>query len=125
MKYHITFPSKVDSVDVELKSTIQAVIYAINNCDSEDIWRMSDQCSDDKYSGLYIDIFSEEDPDDFTTVAYIAATANGENYDLSFEDEAGTVHTIKEVEKDHHTLFIVDDTDRYDYNGNPLNQKNQ
>ena len=112
-------------VEVELESTMQAVIYAINNCDSEDLWRMSDQCSDDfKASGMYIDVPSDEDPDDFTNVAFITATANGDDYDLSFEDEDGTVHTIKEVEKDHIShVFIVDDTDQYDYNGNPLSQK--
>ena len=127
MKYQIKFPSMADPVEVELTSTMQAIAYAINHCDSEDLWRMSDQCSDTfKASGLYIDIPSDEDPDDFTTVAYITATANGDNYDLTFEDEAGTVHTIKEVEKDHLShMFIVDDTDRYDYHGNPLNQKNQ
>ena len=114
-----------DSVEVELTSTMQAIAYAINHCESEDLWRMSDQCSDTfKASGLYIDIPSAEDPDDYTTVAYITATANGDNYDLSFEDEAGTVHTIKEVEKDYLShMFIVDDTDRYDYHGNPLSQK--
>ena len=100
MKYQIKFPSMADSVEMELTSTMQAVAYAINHCSGEDLWRMSDQCSDTfKASGLYIDIPSDEDPDDFTTVAYITATANGDNYDLSFEDEAGTVHTIKEVEK--------------------------
>ena len=122
MKYQIKFPSMANSVDVELESTIQAVIYALNNCDSEDLWRMSDKCSDPfKSSGLYIDIPSDEDPDDFTTVAFITVTANGDNYDISFEDEAGTIHTIKEEEKDHLShIFIVDDTDRYDYRGNPL-----
>ena len=111
-----------NSVEVELESTIQAVIYALNNCDSEDLWRMSDKCLDPfKSSGLYIDIPSDEDPDDFTTVAFITATANGDNYDLSFEDEAGTIHTIKEEEKNHlGHIFIVDDTDRYDYHGNHI-----
>lgn len=119
MKYHIKFPSLADGTDIEFNTTMQAIAYAINWCKSEDFYQMSDECPDG--DGLYIDILNDEDPDDFTTVAFIHSKVNGDDYDIFFEDEADITHTIRKVSRDYmSSMFVVDNNDFYDYDGNPI-----
>lgn len=121
MKYSIKRPTRIDSRIIETNNLIKAIIEALYDCNDDDLWIMSNECSEG--DGIYIDAypgFRDEDGEEvWFNAAFITTVKNGDDYEFYFIlANQPEKHTIKRTDIDvNETTWCIDNMDIFNFYG--------